>query len=168
MKSRNRHPDAVPATRPRRARGSGQALVEFAVAIIPFLMLLMAVVDLGRGIYMLNGTSEAAREIARVTSVHPSDASGDLGSSPQAAAVIATQRRLIPNLTINPAVDIVCVDYLDQVLPNSKCFSGVVNLDTNAGNYIRVHLTAPFVPVTPLVSAFGSHTFDSTSRIQVP
>src|SRR6476469_7757587 len=154
--------------RTRRDRTAGQALVEFAVAIIPFLMLLMAVVDLGRGIYMLNGTSEAAREIARVTSVHPSDSSGILGSSPQAAAVIATQQRLIPNLTINPAVDIVCVDYLDQVLPANKCYSGVVNLDTNAGNYIRVHLTAPFVPVTPLVSAFGSHTFDSTSRIQVP
>jgi Flp pilus assembly protein TadG len=149
-------------------RRSGQALVEFAVAIIPFLMLLMAVVDLGRGIYMLNGTAEAAREIARVTSVHPADSSGDLGSSPQAAAVIGTQRGLIPSLTINPSVDIVCVDYLDQVLPDSKCYSGVVNLDTGEGNYIRVHLTAPFVPMTPLVSAFGTHTFDSTSRIQVP
>ncbi|SRR5258706_9454253 len=155
-------------TRQDGSRRSGQALVEFAVAIIPFLMLLMAIVDLGRGIYMLNGTSEAAREIARVTSVHPADSSGVLGSSPQAAAVIATQRGLIPNLTINPAVDITCVDYLDQVLPVSKCYSGVVNLDTDAGNYIRVHLTAPFVPMTPLVSAFGTHIFDSTSRIQVP
>ena len=48
------------ARRPRR-RGQGQALVEFALAAIPFLILLMAVVDLGRGIYALNGTSEAAR-----------------------------------------------------------------------------------------------------------
>jgi Flp pilus assembly protein TadG len=140
--------------------------VEFAVAIIPFLILLMAVVDLGRGIYMLNGTSEAARDIARVTSVHQWDSSKDLGSSPEVAAVITTQRRLIPNLTINPSVDIVCVDYLDQVLADIACQSGA----TTAGipNYIRVHLTAPFVPMTPLVSAFGSHTFDSTSRIQVP
>lgn len=151
---------------PRRRR-SGQALVEFAVAVIPFLMLLMAVVDLGRGIYMMNGTSEAAREIARVTSVHQWDASGDLGSSPQAAAVIATQRRLIPNLTINPSVDITCVDYLDQVLPDADCNAGGTS-DGQNPTYIRVHLTAPFSPVTPLVSAFGSHVFDSTSRIQVP
>jgi hypothetical protein len=27
---------------------------------------------------------------------------------------------------------------------------------------------APFEPITPLVSAFGSHTFESTSRMQIP
>jgi Flp pilus assembly protein TadG len=167
MNHRTRRPQAKSSTGSPRPRRSGQALVEFAVAVIPFLMLLMAVIDLGRGIYMLNGTSEAAREIARVTSVHPWDASGDLGSSPQAAAVIATQRGLIPNLTINPSVDIACVDYLDQVLADGACTS-VPNHDTGSPNYIRVHVTAPFVPMTPLVSAFGSHTFDSTSRIQVP
>ena len=155
--------------RPDQPDRSGQALVEFAVAIIPFLMLLMAVVDLGRGIYMMNGTSEAARDIARVTSVHPWNSSGDLGSSTQAASglprhpmqIIATQRGLIPNLTINPSVDITCVDSLDQLLADSACQPG-------SENYIRVHVTAPYVPVTPLVSAFGSHVFDSTSRIQVP
>lgn len=162
MKSQFRHARLMPG-RPRR---SGQALVEFAVAIIPFLMLLMAVVDLGRGIYMLNGTSEAARDIARVTSVHQWNSSRDLGSSPEVAAVIATQRRLIPNLTINPTVDIVCVDYLDQVVPDGDCQSGVET--AGIPNSIRVHLTATFTPVTPLVSAFGTHTFDSTSRIQVP
>src|SRR4051794_33773717 len=159
MKSRNGY--AVATARPRPDRGSGQALVEFAVAIIPFLILLMAIVDLGRGIYMLNGTSEAARDIARVTSVHQWDGTGDLGSSPQAVAVIATQRRLIPGLTLNPSTDIACVDALDQLLTDDQCATG-------RGNYIRVRLTATFSPVTPLVSAFGTHTFDSTSRIKVP
>jgi Flp pilus assembly protein TadG len=144
---------------PRDRKRSGQALVEFSLAIIPFLILLMAVVDLGRGIYMANGTAEAAREIARTTSVHPYDACCDLGSSTQAASTIATQRGLIPGLTINPSVDIVCVDDLDQVIADSTC---------KPGNYVRVHLTAPFTPITPLVSAFGSHIFDSTSRIQIP
>ena len=152
---RPNQPSTVRTDRPRR---SGQALVEFAIAVIPFLMLLMAVVDLGRGIYMLNGTSEAARDIARVTSVHQWTTPGvkDLGTSAEAAAVIGTQRGLIPNLTINPSVDIVCVDYLDDVSQRG------------IPNYVRVHVTAPFVPITPLVSAFGSHVFDSTSRIQVP
>ena len=40
----------------------GQALVEFALAVIPFLILLMGVIDIGRGIYTMNGTSEAARD----------------------------------------------------------------------------------------------------------
>lgn len=147
------------STNPRRRKRRGQALVEFSLAIIPFLILLMAVVDLGRGIYMANGTAEAAREIARTASVHPYDACCDLGSSTQAASTIATQRGLIPGLTINPSVDIVCVDDLDQVIADSTC---------KPGDYVRVHLTAPFTPITPLVSAFGSHVFDSTSRIQIP
>ena len=41
-----------------------------AFALIIFLLLLFGVVDLGRGIYQFNGVSQAAREIARVTSVH--------------------------------------------------------------------------------------------------
>lgn len=146
-------------TNPRRGRRSGQALVEFSLAIIPFLILLMAVVDLGRGIYMANGTAEAAREIARTTSVHLYDSCCDLGTSTQAAGTIATQRGLIPGLTINPSVDIVCVDELDQVIADSTC---------KPGDYVRVHVTAPFTPITPLVSAFGSHVFDSTSRIKIP
>ena len=146
-------------TDPRGRKRSGQALVEFSLAVIPFLILLMAVVDLGRGIYVANGTAEAAREIARTTSVHLYDTCCDLGTSTQAAGTIATQRGLIPGLTINPSVDIVCVDDLDQVIADSTC---------KPGNYVRVHLTAPFSPITPLVSAFGSHVFDSTSRIQIP
>ena len=41
--------------------------------------------------------------------------------------------------------------------------------DCNAGvDFIRVHVTADFAPITPLVSAFGTHTFESTSRMQIP
>ena len=55
----------------RRQRSRGQALVEFALALPIFLMLMLAVFDLGRAIYMYNGVAEAARELARVTSVYP-------------------------------------------------------------------------------------------------
>jgi Flp pilus assembly protein TadG len=51
-------------------RRRGQALVEFSLILIPFLFLLMGVVDLGRGIATYNGVAEAAREIARTTSLH--------------------------------------------------------------------------------------------------
>jgi hypothetical protein len=58
-------------TRPHAVRESGQALVEFSLAFIVFVVLLMAIFDFGRGIYMFNGVSQAAREIARATSVAP-------------------------------------------------------------------------------------------------
>ena len=81
--------------RRRSGRSRGQALVEFSLVIIPFFFLIMGIFDLGRGIYMMNGTAEAAREIARVTSVHsgcPINAvSCDLGSSTQTANVVNTQ-----------------------------------------------------------------------------
>jgi hypothetical protein len=148
--------------RRRRDRTPGQALVEFSLVLIPFLILLMGVFDLGRGIYMMNGTAEAAREIARVTSVHPYDSctalACDLGSSTQAANVMKVQRALIPNLTIAPSTDIVCVDITDTVIPDREC---------RAGDWIRVRVQAPFAPVTPVVSMFGTHTFESFSRIKV-
>jgi hypothetical protein len=137
----------------------GQALVEFSLAVIPFLILLMGIFDLGRGIYMMNGTSEAAREITRVTIVHLDDGSDNLGFSTETTDVIATQRKLIPGLTIDPATDIDCVDANDQEIPDDQCTSD---------DFIRVQVTAPFEPITPIVSAFGSHTFESTSRMQIP
>ena len=144
----------------------GQALVEFALAVIPFLILLMGVLDLGRGIYMMNGTSEAARDITRATIVHLTNSSGTLGMSDQTTAVIATEQGLIPGLTINPSTDIDCVDAYDVVQTpvvggkDDQCQRGI--------DFIRVRVTAPFAPITPLVSAFGSHTFESTSRMQIP
>ena len=147
-------------------RADGQALVEFALAVIPFLILLMGVVDLGRGIYMMNGTSEAARDINRATIVHLTDGSNTLGMSDQTSDVIATQQGLIPGLTVDPATDIECVDMFD-VVQNPTMGPG--DDDCNAGvDFIRVHVTADFVPVTPLVSAFGNHTFESTSTMQIP
>ena len=142
----------------RRAE-RGQALVEFSLAVIPFLIMLMAVFDLGRGIYMMNGTAEAAREITRVTIVHPRDGSGNLGMSSNTTAVIATQRNLIPGLTVAPATDITCVDEYDAVIADADC---------KPDNFIKVRVTAPFAPITPFVSMFGSHTFESTSRMQIP
>ena len=90
--------------RRRQARSRGQSLVEFSLVVVPFVFIMMGIFDLGRGIYMMNGTAEAAREIARVTSVHsgcPLNAvSCDLGSSTETASVVATQRRLVPGLAI--------------------------------------------------------------------
>ena len=54
---------------------------------------MMAVFDLGRAIYMYNGVAEAARELARVTSVHRRATRAALGASAETAAVLARRRR---------------------------------------------------------------------------
>jgi Flp pilus assembly protein TadG len=132
---------------------AGQALVEFSLAVTIFLVLLMSVVDLGRGIYLYNGVSEAAREIARVTSVHPGAAIGD---SSQTASVVATQQSLVPGLT-SPTIQ--CVDITGTPV-SSNCIPG---------DWVEVTVSAPYAPVTPLLSigGFGHFTMQSTSTVQI-
>jgi hypothetical protein len=144
-------------------RRRGQALVEFSLVLIPFVLIIMGIFDLGRGIYMMNGTAEAAREVARVTSVHsgcPQDPppSCDMGASAETAKAVATQRRLVPGMTIDTSTDITCVDINDVVKPDEDCLWGT--------DYVRVRVRSTFSPITPVVSMFGNHTFESFSRVR--
>jgi Flp pilus assembly protein TadG len=148
----------------RRARyhaGGGQALVEFAIVLIPFLFLLMGIADLGRGIYVNNGVAQAAREIARATSVHP--CIGDpctIGNSTETAAVTATQRSLVPGLA-DPAASITigCTDITDSPISSAAC---------GRGDFVRVEVRVPFSVITPLLSMVAPTTLSSTSHVKIP
>jgi Flp pilus assembly protein TadG len=150
----------------RHARPRGQALVEFSLALIPFVMMLLGIFDLGRGIYMNNGVSEAAREIARATAVHPCDTSScALGNSPETAAVIATQKGLIPGLgSPSSSVTFECTTISDVVVTGNPTCSA-----TGQGAlYVRVTVTVPFSVLTPLLSMVAPSTLHSTAHVQVP
>ena len=137
----------------RRQRDRGQALVEFSLSIIIFLVLMMGIVDLGRGIYMFNGVSQAAREIARVASVHP----GTTFGGPEITAVVNTQKGLIPNLG-NPTFS--CVDIAGGPGLNSgKCPTGA---------QVTVSIVAPYSPVTPVMGLLGTWNMQSTSSVRIP
>jgi Flp pilus assembly protein TadG len=134
----------------------GQALVEFSLAIIVFLTLLLAVFDFGRAIYQYNGVAQAAREIARVTAAHSgTDFTTTAGRSPQTLAVIATQKGLIPNLG-DP--EITCVE-LDGTVITTPC---------EAGKWINVEIHAPFSPITPLFGINDSwDLFSASTSVQL-
>ncbi len=117
----------------------GQGLVEFSLAITLFLVLVMGVVDLGRAVYQLNGVTQAARELARVTSVHPG---ATLGNSAETAAILATQRGLVPGLT-TPVYS--CVDIAGTTVTGT----------CEPGDWVRVSLNSNFTPVTPLATLLG-------------
>ena len=152
----------------RDGRTRGQALVEFSMVLVPFVLLLMGVLDLGRAIYAMNATAEAARDIARVTAVHQCNgACGDLGSSTEAQAVIATQRGLVPSMVFDSSTDVDCV----EVVPGSPPSENVIDdAACKIGNdyFIRVHVQSNFAPITPLVGMFGSHNLDAWARVQLP
>ena len=139
-----------------RRRERGQALVEFSLAIIIFLVLMMGIFDFGRAIYQYNGVSQAAREIARVTAVHPgSNFRTDAGRSSETKAVIATQAGLVPNLQ-NPTIK--CVDVGGTEI-TATC---------PVGEWIQVRISAPYTPITPLLGLAGTwDLFSSSTSVQL-
>lgn len=144
-----------------RDRERGQALVEFSLALIPFLFMLMGVVDLGRGIYTNNGVAQAAREIARATSVH--QCTGPCTSatwSAETLAVVNTQKALIPGLATSDVV-IDCVDITDAVVTVG---AGKI---CPPNNYIRVVTSTTFRLVSPLLPVPNPFVVSSTAHIQV-
>jgi Flp pilus assembly protein TadG len=150
--------------RPRRAgdraREGGQTLVEFSLALIPFLFMLMGVIDLGRGIYTNNGVAQAAREIARAASVHQCvGACSSLTWSAEIHEAVDTQRALVPGLTAtNVTIDCVTIGNtpvtVDEICPPD--------------NYIRVNVSMSFRLVTPLLPIPNPFTVSSTAHVQVP
>ena len=139
----------------RRDQGRGQALVEFSLTLIIFLVLMMAIVDLGRGIYMYNGVSQAAREIARVASVYPGTT---FGTSSQITAEINTQKRLIPNLG-TPTFACVEIDGSAGLSSAGKC---------PVGAQVTVSIVAPYQPVTPVMGLVGTWNMQSSSSQRMP
>ena len=145
-----------------RSPESGQTLVEFSLVLIPFIFILMGILDLGRGIYTNNGVAEAAREIARVSSVH--QCTGPCTSSTwstQTQTVIGTQKALIPGLA-DTGITVSCVDVADAavtVATGSIC---------PPGDYIKVFVTMTFRLVSPLLPVPNPITLTSTAHTQVP
>jgi Flp pilus assembly protein TadG len=133
-------------------RSAGQALVEFALAIMLFLFLLIGTIDLGRAVYTFNGVSEAAREVARETSLHPG--SGGLGTSAETAEVVAVQKGLVPGLQ-DPTFS--CVD-IDGTVRTGDCL---------AGQWVRVQTTATYTPVMPVAAILGPIVLSSTSSAEI-
>jgi len=145
-----------------RRRAGGQALVEFSLVLIPFMWLMLGIVDLGRGIYIYNGVAEAAREIARADSVHACDATPSacsVGTSSQTTAAINVQKRLVAGLGgTGSSIAFACTNDADTVI-TSNCTSG---------NYVRVTVSVPFSVITPLLSMVAPRTMTSVTHIQIP
>jgi Flp pilus assembly protein TadG len=135
----------------------GQALVEFALAFLVFAMLIFGVIDVGRGIYQYNAVSQAAREIARVTSVHPgTDFTTAAGRSAETNAVIDVQKKLVPGLIVADNA-IQCVDTAGAV--QATCD---VSKDS-----VRVTVTAPFKAITPPLNVMSAWDMKGTSSVQI-
>jgi hypothetical protein len=137
----------------RDAGERGQALVEFSFGIIIFLVLFVGTIDLARAVFLFNGVSQAARELARETSVYPGDGL-TLGASPETAEVFDVQSGLVPGLQT----------------PTYACYdlAGVLQFDRcRAGDWIRVTATTTYQPSLPFLTMLGPLSFSSTSSAEI-
>jgi Flp pilus assembly protein TadG len=96
----------------RGERSRGQALVEFALVLPLFLLLIFGLIDLGRAVYAQNAISEGAREAARWGSVQSRSASDTAGIEDHALAVIQG----VPGVTATAT----CIRPGSVVLPCSQ------------------------------------------------
>jgi Flp pilus assembly protein TadG len=135
----------------RRRDARGQSLVEFALGLTVFLTILIGLVDLARAAFLFNGVSEAAREIARVTSVHPG---ATLGASSETTAAISAERALVPGLTIDSYS---CINLAGAAV-SGTC---------QPGNWVKVSVRTSFQPILPVLSAFGQFTFTTASSAKI-
>jgi hypothetical protein len=97
-------------TQNRRTK-RGQAMAEFAIVLPLVMILFLGIIDLGRAIYIYNGVSQAAREIARAASVNPGN---PLGSHSEVQKVVAIQKSLVFGMS-NPIFH--CEDTTGVTIP---------------------------------------------------
>ena len=134
----------------------GQALVEFALAIPLFLLLLVGIFDLGRAVFAYNTLTNAAREGARLAIVNQDEAS-IIQHAKNSSAIVELNA---------PNVD---VDFWQVNNDGTADTSTACNLVAN-GCVAIISFEATYHPITPLIGniVFGNGvTFKATSTLLV-
>jgi len=139
-------------TRDAQGRGRGQALVEFALAVPIFLLILFGLVDVGRLVYINNAASEAARDGARWGTV--AGRSADSTTWDQIETTTIGRTTAIPQ----PTATVSCISH-GTPRTDGHCY---------VGDILVVRLTAPVSLVTPGISQLiGPVTVTATARVAV-
>ena len=146
--------------RGQRRRPRGQALVEFALVILPFLTLVFGMLD--AGFYLLNGmtVSNAAREGARIAATVPPESRIDSGCGALTCQYTALVQNAVTGAAGNLAVN------TDKL----QCFGGAnwsgvgvscdfqTVLGSKKGDYVRVTVHYTYTTFFPLFfgASFGA------------
>jgi hypothetical protein len=102
---------------PSSPRERGQDLVEYAITLPLFLILVFAIFDIGRGVYYYSAMYNAAREGARYGSVHPAEVGLET-----TICNLVVDRAIAVDLTCDPVGDIV-LDFVTGTVTVNISFS---------------------------------------------
>lgn len=136
-------------------RRSGQAMVEFAIASIVFLMMLLGVIEFGWMLYARNQVTDAARIGARYAAVNGTQSRGITTASGEAS------------YTLNASdVKAFITNRLD--LPNAGDMTVTVKMPDGTlvpGNRVEIDVSYPYHPLIGFVVPVGTIDFTSSSTM---
>ena len=166
------------AARDRRALGQG--LVEFALVLPIFLMLLFGLIDGARLVYLNSVLSQAAREGARQGSVEAGwIASSDPGCSqlggpvcPANVAALRTDVLAAANRMTSPFGTIPASKLYTSCdgsggAPTGNTWNTTTCVNHSPNNVISVRAEIPFTPITPLLGQFVNLTLSGASTMVI-
>ncbi len=171
----------------RRRSGRGQTLVEFALVLPIFVVMLFGLLDTARFVYMNSVVSQAAREGARLGAVEASwigstDPSCGTTGGPvcpataaalQADVLAAANRMVAPFASISSANLYISCDPATGTAPTGNWTTGTActgTVGTTAGtgapgNLISVRVVLTFTPFTPGLSQLGTITTSGSATM---
>jgi Flp pilus assembly protein TadG len=132
--------------RPRSRRGQrrGQSMVEFAFVLPVFLLMVMGIVDLGRGILYFNTLSSLAREGAR---------GGILGSMSNSARLQQICQRVVDEAQLPALGTTSCSSASADTAWTDGALTLTIHLGTTGSptDPEKVTVAYNFTPITPLI-----------------
>lgn len=160
-------------------RSAGQSLVEFALVLPVFLLLLFAVVDAAQYVYLNSALSNAAREGARLGSVEASwlgstdPSCGTAGGPvcPTNAASLITHITVAANRQMTPfgAVSNVYLSCVDASgTPPSGPWTSSSCGASGSGGVLSVRVTYSWTGITPVIrNIMGTITASASASVTI-
>jgi Flp pilus assembly protein TadG len=142
---------------PGHQRAAGQGLVELALVLPVFLMIVMILFDFGRVIYAQNAINNDAREGGRVAIVEP------IYSSQKYADIRAAAKRFSPLVSLTDAM----VTGRPGVCPAgvADAYPGCFYPDAaTAGHETEVNISITVPIITPIISQLIGGSFTLTAK----
>jgi Flp pilus assembly protein TadG len=135
----------------RQRRREGQSLIEFALVIPVFLLVLFGLLDIGYAVYVNNALAEGAREGARWGSVQ--------GHAATSAARLTVQSHTLGAMAAVPSATVVVTCELPTLQP-------VTDPTTcGSGDVLTVTVTSRVTMFTPVIAQLlGPQTYAATSK----
>ena len=159
----------------RSRRDTGQSLVEFALVIPIFLLVLFGLLDMGRAVYSNNTLAQAAREATRLAAtqvywVGRSDAACNAAAGPVCPASVGALKTNVDAAANRMAVGLgtlatsqIYMQCNPAASPPSGAWTGSTCTSLSPGDIVSVRVVYTFTMITPIVGQIANNLSMSAS-----